>query len=75
MKINLELRRLVSDAIIAKKATADWYLFLEGHEPSDSLLEVVMDVLMEAGEMPYGVAKARTGDPYQWTSEWMVENL
>ena len=25
------------------------------------------------GEMPYGVAKARTGDPDQWIEEHMLE--
>ena len=35
-------------------------------EISDETMEALMDYYMDNGEMPYGVAKARDGDPYNW---------
>lgn len=32
----------------------------------NDLYEALFDYYMDSGEMPYGVAKARTGDPYNW---------
>jgi hypothetical protein len=34
----------------------------------DDLYDELYDYYSSNGEMPYGVAKARTGDPYQWVS-------
>ena len=31
--------------------------------------DVVMDFYMKSNLMPYGVAKARDGDPYAWIAE------
>lgn len=33
---------------------------------SEDLFAKLFDVYANNGEMPYGVAKARTGDPYEW---------
>lgn len=33
---------------------------------SDELFEKIYTHYALTGEMPYGVAKARTGDPYEW---------
>ena len=32
-------------------------------------IEKLFDHYLNSGEMPYGVAKARTGDPYQWIAD------
>lgn len=74
MKTQFIVRKAVYDAVVEEKLTRDWYHFFNTGEASDELLEVVMEVLMNFNEMPYGVAKARTGDPYQWTQEWLEEN-
>ncbi len=33
---------------------------------SDELFTFLFGFYTDNGEMPYGVAKARTGDPYEW---------
>ena len=30
---------------------------------------------LTAGEMPYGTAKARTGDPYQWVNDRVLVDV
>ena len=41
--------------------------FLEGEDDLDpDVFEKVYSHYMDSGEMPYGVAKARDGDPYEW---------
>lgn len=41
--------------------------FLEGEDDLDAAVEeVVYSHYMDSGEMPYGVAKARDGDPQEW---------
>ena len=41
--------------------------FLEGEDELDPAVEeVVYSHYMDLGEMPYGVAKARDGDPQEW---------
>lgn len=42
--------------------------FLANDELSDELYDAAFDYFTDNGLMPYGVAKARTGDPYQWIS-------
>lgn len=32
------------------------------------------DFYVRNGEMPYGTAKARTDDPYQWVNERVIED-
>ncbi len=39
---------------------------LKGRPLSDAQFEYFFDHYCNNGEMPYGVAKARTGDPYDW---------
>lgn len=44
--------------------------FAEGRdELSPDLYETLFDYYMLHGEMPYGVAKGRTGDPFQWVTQ------
>jgi hypothetical protein len=42
---------------------------------SEELLERAIEFTMTNGEMPYGVQKARTGDPYTWVSDWLCKNF
>ena len=39
----------------------------------DALFEKLFQFYLESGEMPYGTAKARTGDPYHWMFDRMEE--
>ena len=38
-------------------------------EMSDELYQKLFDHFCATNEMPYGVAKARTGDPYKWIAD------
>jgi hypothetical protein len=40
--------------------------FLAGQELSDDLYHALYDYYSDHGEMPYGIAKGRDGDPYEW---------
>ena len=42
--------------------------FQETGDMDTDLYEALFDYYFNAGEMPYGTAKARTGDPYEWVS-------
>ena len=42
--------------------------FLNTGEMSDNLYDALFDYYYSLGEMPYGVAKARDGDPYTWVA-------
>lgn len=41
----------------------------DGDELSDQLYQKLYEHYLNNGEMPYGVAKARTGDPFQWIGD------
>jgi hypothetical protein len=47
--------------------------FMRSGDLSDSLYEVLFDYYMD--EMPYGTAKARTGDPYEWISDRFHDDM
>lgn len=49
--------------------------FVENGELDDDLYHALFDYYSDAGEMPYGVAKARTGDPYNWISDKFYNEL
>jgi len=49
----------------------DIFINRKGIDMADGTEEVLYNIFMSLGEMPYGVAKARTGDP----SEWIYERL
>lgn len=40
--------------------------FMNGHDLSDDLYHALYDYYSDHGEMPYGIAKGRDGDPYEW---------
>lgn len=46
-----------------------------GDVVDDESYDVMFAHYCEAGEMPYGTAKARDGDPYQWVSQRVTEEL
>ena len=39
------------------------------------LYEALYDYYMDKGEIPYGVAKGRTGDPYEWISDKFAQDV
>ena len=47
--------------------------FMRSGDLSDSLYQVLFDYYMD--EMPYGTAKARTGDPYEWISDRFHDDM
>jgi hypothetical protein len=42
--------------------------FLSGDYMAENLYDALYDYYLDRGEMPYGVAKAREGDPFTWVS-------
>ena len=44
-----------------------------GGELAQNLYEELFEYYLELGEIPYGVAKARTGDPYEWVYDKLDE--
>jgi hypothetical protein len=49
--------------------------FEQTGELDDDLYEALFDYYMDSGEMPYGVAKARTGDPYNWITDRLSADM
>lgn len=61
-------------ASIIEKHPEAWREFQEegsfgSDAKSDAFYEDLFTYYMESGEMPYGVMKARTGDPYEWIAQ------
>ena len=54
---------------IIKRFTKEVRDFEAGNEMDHDLYEALYDYYFLHGEMPYGTAKARTGDPYEWVSD------
>jgi cobalamin-dependent methionine synthase I len=52
-----ELNEQMSDDIVN---------FANGEGLSEQLYDALFSYYCSSNEMPYGVAKARTGDPYEW---------
>jgi hypothetical protein len=49
--------------------------FEQGHDLDSDLYEALFDYYSDAGELPYGIAKARTGDPFNWVSDKLADHL
>ena len=49
--------------------------FQQTGELSDHLYDALFDYYSDKGEMPYGTAKARDGDPYQWIGDRLERAL
>ena len=43
--------------------------WIDGNYDDDTVEAILLDYYMDSGEMPYGVMKARTGDPLNWISD------
>lgn len=54
---------------ILKRFPYEVKTFKETGELEDVLFDALFDYYCDAGEMPYGVMKARTGDPFNWISD------
>lgn len=54
-----------------KKEIAD----IVNGELSDSLYERTYDYLSANNEMPYGIQKARTGDPYEFVLTYLTNEI
>ena len=49
--------------------------FEQGGELDDDLYHALFDYWNDAGEIPYGVQKARDGDPYEWVAANLESHL
>lgn len=49
--------------------------FEEGAELDSDLFDALFDYYFSSGEMPYGVAKARTGNPHDWIADRFAKDL
>jgi hypothetical protein len=49
--------------------------FKAGGELDHDLYDALFDYYSQHGAMPYGVAKGRTGDPFNWVSERLAQDL
>ena len=58
---------------LLKQYHADIDAFIEGEQMSEPLYDALYEYYFE--EMPYGVAKGRTGDPYQWVNDHFQNTL
>lgn len=57
------------------KFASDIKVFSETDEMSDDLYDTLYEYYFLNGEMPYGVAKARDGDPMQWVADRFSEDI
>jgi hypothetical protein len=49
--------------------------FEQGNDLDDNLYDALYDYYSDKGEIPYGIAKARTGDPYEWITDRLDQEL
>jgi hypothetical protein len=49
--------------------------FEQGADLDDNLYDALYDYYSDKGEIPYGIAKARTGDPYEWITNRLDQEL
>ena len=49
------------------------FVLRETGDLDQDLYEAAFDYYCNNGEMPYGVAKARDGDPYAWVADKLME--
>ena len=49
--------------------------FEQGEDLDDDLYDALFDYYSNTGEMPYGTMKARTGDPYEWITDRLDQEL
>ena len=64
-----QLRQAIGDDMFAQvKSAAE-----QGMGITDDMYDALYDYYTESGEMPYGTAKARDGDPMEWIEERVGE--
>ncbi len=61
--------------IILQDYSEDVEEFKRTGELSSQLYDALFSFYMDSGEMPYGVAKAREGDPYNWVADQLTQAL
>ena len=49
--------------------------FKNGNDMSDDLYHALYDFYLDSGDMPYGTAKGRDGDPMEWVSNRLDRDL
>ena len=49
--------------------------FQAGEDMDNDLYDALFDYYLNSGEMPYGVAKARSGDPYEWVAQRFADDM
>ena len=49
--------------------------FMDGAELDTDLYDALYDYYLNAGRMPYGIAKARTGDPSEWVAQEFANDV
>ena len=49
--------------------------FMNTGDMADNLFDALYDYYLDTGEMPYGIAKAREGDPYAWVEERFYSDM
>jgi len=49
--------------------------FRDEDDLDHDLYEALYDYYMDKGEIPYGVAKGRTGDPYEWVADKFAQDI
>jgi hypothetical protein len=49
--------------------------FEKGGDLDEDLYHALFDYYCDSGEMPYGTAKARDGDPYEWVAQNLQSHL
>jgi hypothetical protein len=60
---------------IIRSMSGDVANFKQDGELSDALYNALFDYYSDNGEMPYGTAKARDGDPYEWIGNRLEQEL
>lgn len=78
--LNMSEARLIDESgstlqHILDRFPAEVKAFEQGQDLEDNLYDALFDYYMSSGEMPYGVAKGRTGDPFEWITERLVADL
>lgn len=48
-------------------------MFVATGEVEPETYDRLFDYFLRNGEMPYGTAKARTGDPHQWVADRLAQ--
>jgi hypothetical protein len=78
--LNMSEARLIDEGgntlqHILDRFPAEVKAFEQGGDLEDNLYDALFDYYLSSGEMPYGTAKARTGDPYEWVTQRLVAEL